>query len=358
MAWARRERSGRWSGYYRHKGEEHAVQGTFAKKQDAIDAADSEKSAKARNVWIDPSASVTVAEWAETWLPSKVDLRASSRDRLRGVLSTHVLPAFGDYPLETVSNSAVRAWVAIMTPPTARKSYNALNQMMRAALADRKISFNPCADVPLPSVETNEQRFLTGDEVTLLADCIEPRFRALVLVAAYGGLRFGELAGLRRRRVDGLRGRVNVAETLSDVGGVLSLGKPKTKRSTRTVPLPRSIVRELDAHLSNYTAPEADAFVFTGPTGVLLRRSAFRRYWWHPAVARAGLEGLRFHDLRHTFVALWVAAGANVKEVSVRAGHSSVAFTLDRYGHLYEDQSDTLAERLDDLLMKTAGKGS
>ena len=102
--------------------------------------------------------------------------------------------------------------------------------------------------------------------------------------------------------------------------------------------------------MSRYTEPGADAFVFTGPTGVLLRRSAFRRYWWQPAVARAGPEGLRFHDLRHTFVALWVAAGANVKEVSVRAGHSSVAFTLDRYGHLYEDQSDALAERLDDLL--------
>jgi integrase len=63
-----------------------------------------------------------------------------------------------------------------------------------------------------------------------------------------------------------------------------------------------------------------------------------------------GLDGLKVYELRHTFVALWVDAGAGVKEVSVRAGHSSVAFTLDHYGHLYEDQSDALADRLDDLL--------
>jgi len=69
-----------------------------------------------------------------------------------------------------------------------------------------------------------------------------------------------------------------------------------------------------------------------------------------PAVRAVGLEGLRFHDLRHTFVSLWIAAGADPKEVSVRAGHSSVAFTLDRYGHLYEDADDAVSDRLDALL--------
>jgi integrase len=59
---------------------------------------------------------------------------------------------------------------------------------------------------------------------------------------------------------------------------------------------------------------------------------------------------LKFHELRHTFVALWIAAGANPKEISVRAGHSSVAFTLDRYGHLYEDAEDQIPDRLDALL--------
>jgi integrase len=89
---------------------------------------------------------------------------------------------------------------------------------------------------------------------------------------------------------------------------------------------------------------------FTNTKGGALRRAGFRRNWWQPAVEKAGLAPLSFHELRHTFVSLWVAAGANVKEVSMRAGHSSVAFTLDRYGHLYQDQDDAIADRLDDLL--------
>jgi integrase len=103
---------------------------------------------------------------------------------------------------------------------------------------------------------------------------IHPRYRALVVVGAYGGLRIGELAGLRRARVDLLRG-----------------GGPLQVRS-------------------------------------------FRARFWVPATRAAGVNGLRIHDLRHTAVALWIAAGATPKEVAVRAGHTSVSFTLDRYGHL------------------------
>jgi integrase len=171
-----------------------------------------------------------------------------------------------------------------------------------------------------------------------------------VLLAVYGGLRFGELAGLRRARVDVLRGRVTIAETLVEANGQLSFGPPKTKRSRRTVPLPRRIVADLERHLSLYVGPSADALVFTGSKGAPLRRAGFRRCYWLPAIAGAGLETIRVHDLRHTFVALWIRAGANPKEVSVRAGHSSVAFTLDRYGHLYEDAEEAVPDRLDALL--------
>lgn len=356
MAQIRKLPSGRWQGRYCDAtGKVHTV-GTFVRRDDAKDAAEQEERKIPRNEWTNPALRrTTLDEWAPRWLATKSDLRKSSRARLEGILSTHVLEAFGDRQLSSIGNAEVREWVtglvaAGSSPATARKAYSALNQMMRAAVADRRITLNPCQDVPLPSASVNEQRFLSRDEVALLADCIDSRFRALVLVASYGGLRFGELAGLRRKRVDVLRGRLRVQETLSDVNGQLTFGEPKTKRSRRTVPLPRSIMRELESHLGQYPGPEADALVFTGHKGAALRRSGFRRLWWQPATEAAGLKGLKVHELRHTFVALWVAAGANVKEVSVRAGHSSVAFTLDNYGHLYEDRSDALAERLDDLL--------
>jgi len=109
-------------------------------------------------------------------------------------------------------------------------------------------------------------------------------------------------------------------------------------------------MRELESHLEQYAENSPESLVFSGPKGGPLHRAGFRRSWWKPAVLAVGLSGLKFHELRHTFVALWIAAGANPKEVSVRAGHSSVAFTLDRYGHLYEDLQDEIPDRLDTLL--------
>ncbi len=356
MAWARKLPSGRYQALYRDPSARVRTTGTFRRKGDAQVAGEEQESKLRRGVWLDPELQrVTVEDWAAVWLASKVDLRPSSRARLEGILRAHVLPGFGNLRLVEVSNAAVRTWLATTvergaSPATARKCHNALSQMMRAAVSDRRIAFNPCLDVPLPAEDTHEQRFLSAAEVATLAACIDQRFKALVLLGAYGGLRFGELAGLRRGRVDLLRGRVNVTETLTDVNGRLAFGPPKTKRSRRTVPLPRRIVRELENHFECYVGPEADALAFTGHKGAPLRRAGFRRLWWQPAVAEAGLEPFKFHELRHSFVALWVDAGANVKEVSVRAGHSSVAFTLDRYGHLYEDRSDALADSLDALL--------
>jgi integrase len=123
--------------------------------------------------------------------------------------------------------------------------------------------------VPLPKVEREEMRFLTPAEVATLADAIQPRYRALVLVGAYGGLRIGELAGLRRSRVDLRRGTVTVAEIVVEVRGVLHIGPPKPRASRRTVGLPRFVVEELAAHLAG--PGDSDAFVFTAPQGGPLR---------------------------------------------------------------------------------------
>jgi hypothetical protein len=128
---------------------------------------------------------------------------------------------------------------------------------------------------------------------------------------------------------------------------VLHIGPPKTRASRRTVGLPRFVAEELAAHLAD--ADDLDAFVFTAPQGGPLRVTGFRARVWRRATRAAGLDGLRIHDLRHTAVALWIAAGANPKEVSARAGHASVRFTLDRYGHLYPEADTALRDRLDAL---------
>ena len=159
-----------------------------------------------------------------------------------------------------------------------------------------------------------------------------------------------------RRHVDLLRGTVEVVEIVTEVGGVIHVGPPKTRASRRRVVLPRQVVAALDAHLREFTGPSADAWVFAGPDGGVLRRTHFRsRAWTRATAARAA--GVRVHDLRHTAISLWIDAGANVKDVSVRAGHTSAAFTLDRYGHRYSSADEALARRLDDVFVGPARDG-
>jgi len=176
---------------------------------------------------------------------------------------------------------------------------------------------------------------------------LSPPDRTLVLVAVSTGLRWGELAGLKRHRLDLLRRRLDVVETLVEVSGRVSFGQPKTLRSVRTVSLPRQAVDALAKHLVGH----AGELVFTSPEGAPLRRHNFHRRVWEPAVRAAGLTPApRFHDLRHTHVALLIAGGAPMKAISERLGHSSIVITMDRYGHLQPDVDDALIRALENRL--------
>ena len=165
-------------------------------------------------------------------------------------------------------------------------------------------------------------------QVAALAEAIDPRYRALVLVAAYGGLRWGELVGLRVRRVDLLHGRVTVAEQVAEVNGRLIPGPPKTEAGRRTVTLPAVAAVALAEHLAEFAEPGPEGLVFPAPEGGYLRRSNFSRRSWRPATRAAGVEGLRFHDLRHSAATLALAAGANTRELMERMGHTSPAVAL------------------------------
>ena len=164
-------------------------------------------------------------------------------------------------------------------------------------------------------------RFLNPAEIAALADTINPRYRALVLTAAYTGLRAGECAGLKLTRLNLLRRQLTVAETLSDVRGHLRFSPPKTNAARRTVTLPASLCDELARHIGEY--PTED-LVFTAAEGGPIRWSNFRRRSWQPATEAVGLDGLRFHDLRHTHAALLIAAGEHPKVIQARLGHASI----------------------------------
>ena len=136
-----------------------------------------------------------------------------------------------------------------------------------------------------------------------------------------------------------------MVQSVIEVNGAIVVNPPKTRAGRRRVPMPRVVTTELAA--STNPDPSADSWVVPAPEGGALRVPVFRRRFWTPAVARAGFAGLRIHDLRHTAVALSIAAGASPNEIAARAGHRSVVTVLDRYGHLLPDRRDDVTDELD-----------
>ncbi|MGH2659347.1 MAG: tyrosine-type recombinase/integrase, partial [Actinomycetota bacterium] len=201
--------------------------------------------------------------------------------------------------------------------------------------------------VRLPRARRREIHFLSAAEVTALAEATVSPYDTLIYLLAYGGLRWGEAAALRRSRCHLTRSRIEVSESLAEVAGRLYFGPTKTYRR-RTVVLPGFLREMLAAHLARHVERTPEALVFTDSVGGPLRNANFRQRMWQPAVAAACLpEGLRIHDLRHTCAALLIARGAHPKAIQAHLGHSSIQVTLDIYGHLFPDEMDRLAEQLD-----------
>ena len=219
----------------------HERSKSFDRKADAERWLAEIEHAKARGLWTDPRLGrVRFADWLTAWWSTTTNLRPTTRDRDETLLRLHALPRFGDMPLAAISQLEVRAWVAELSakglaPATVVKAYQLLGKVLAAAVDAGYLAQTPCRNVPLPKIEREEMRFLTPTEIDHLAKVIHPRYRALVVVGAYGGLRIGELAGLRRARVDLLRGAVTVAEIVTEVKGRLFIGPPKTRAGRRTV---------------------------------------------------------------------------------------------------------------------------
>jgi integrase len=313
MAHIRKKGTGQWQVRYRDpSGTERAR--NYRRKADAEKFLVTVEADKLRGMWTDPRlGKITVSEWLPTWQASRVHLRPSTRVGTESLLRNHVLPYFGVRRLGSVTPTEVQGFVAHLeerglAASTIRQAYLLVAGLFSSALESDLIARTPCRGIKLPPSSRTEMRFLNAEQVTDVAGAIDDQYRALVLTAAYTGCRFGELAGLRVRRLDLLRRSLTVAETLSDVRGQVALAPPKTAAARRQVALPRFLSEELARHLAQWP-PGADGFVFSAPEGGPLRRTNFRRRTWLPAVRASVGEPFRFHDLRHTHAAMLIAQG-------------------------------------------------
>lgn len=325
---------------------------TFATRAAADDFAVETEAAKLKGDYRDPHVGrETLREYyEERWLPAaEHQLKPSTYYLMVGVWKQLVVRALGNRRLASITQGDMRGFVqATLKKVSIYRTETALRlvkSILRSAVEDGLLARSPAERVKAPKRPPHENRYLTHDEVARLVEEMPSRWKAFVLVAAYGGLRFGEIAGLRVHRIDFLRKVVRIEEAIVEVKGYHHRGSTKSGKS-RVVTLPGFVIEAISEHLSALPAgPEG--LVFTDVRGGPVRRRTFYRAF-HEAIQRAGFAPLRFQDLRHTSAAFAIAEGAHPKTIQLRLGHHSAAFTLDVYGGLFEGLDSELAERLEE----------
>jgi integrase len=288
----------------------------------------------------------TFGEFLNAWRSRyRQKVRRSTYDRVSHAL--HHLEPFESIRLDKLTTGDVEDHflsVAAKAPRQAQIGLQTFLKVLKNASA-RGHRINPALfDLKPPKTETTEMRFLSWAEAELLASYTADRYGNLVQLAALTGLRQGELFALRDANLD------LEARTITVTNGVYrgELVPLKTAASRRRVDLSQQAVTILKKQLLA-RKPNALGLVFPSPDGKLIDANNFRHRVFKPARNRAGLSDLRFHDLRHTYAALMVAAGAHAKYLQAQMGHSSIKVTLDRYGHLYPDANRAVLSALDAL---------
>ena len=359
----RHGKGGRWRAHYRTPDGRQRNR-IFDRKVDAERYLTTVEGSKLVGSYVDPGAAkVTVGEWSQRWLAGQAHLKPSTLERYAGILREHIEPKWGRVQLADVSHSAVQTWVTTLArssaPATVRKVHRVLSLVLALAVKDGRLARNPAQGVNLPRVVTEERRYLTHEQVELLARaCASPAdpskhrrrderetdaYRLVVLFLAYTGARFGELAALRVGRLDFLRRRVAIVESVTLVNGVQTWGTPKG-HERRDVPIPPFLIDELAGLVAGRGR---DELVFPGVRGGgPLRAPVFRRATFDRAAASIGVPGLHPHELRHSAASLAIASGADVKVVQTMLGHASAAMTLDQYGHLFGDRLDEVSDAM------------
>ncbi|MGO1320424.1 MAG: tyrosine-type recombinase/integrase [Galactobacter sp.] len=260
-----------------------------------------------------------------------------------------IAPRWEHEQVRTVTRSAISAWLPTLRtgdgePISAsyeRQTLATLRQLLDIAIDERAIDRNPAAKTPTRRIPASQRRVLTVAQADAIVAAMAPH-GLMVRVLLHTGLRRGEVAGLKVEDLDTRRKRLRVRRDIDDLGA-----EDETKNHThRDVPIRGALLDDLKEAARGRPR---DEYLFPSPKGGAWTTSMWRRRW-KAARTAIGLADLDTHELRHTAVSWAIHAGANVKDIQRMVGHSSAALTLDTYGHLWDDNLDTVAERLDTFI--------
>ena len=289
--------------------------------------------------------------YARAWLHNHPKMGPRYRETCERNLRLHLVP-LQDVPLRALTPAVVREWYASAQRGSGGRTsimqaYRFLRAVMSTAVRDGAIVKNPCQITGAGSDRAKERPVATPAEVVALVAAITPRYRAAVLLAAWCGLRRGEVLGLRLADVDLTAGTVTVrrnrVELLENNRAAFD-AEPKTDAGKRTVVIPPHVMPVLADHMATWAGSDR---VFVGRDGRPMRGDAIRQAF-DRARRKAGMPGFRFHDLRHTGQTLAAATGATVRDLMRRLGHASPVASY-RYLHAVDGRDAEIATALSAL---------
>jgi integrase len=339
--------SGRYQARYWHLGRQISAGTAFPTKAAARAWLSSVETDMDRGDHIDPAlGAVRFERYAWGWLEDR-SLRPRTRETYASQLR-HILDRFEGVELRAIAPTDARAWHGQLvrsglSVTTSAKVYRLFRTIMATAVDDGLLRSNPVSIKGAAVERSVERPLLDWHDVERLADAVDRRFHAFVWTAATSGLRFGELTGLDRSRVDIVAGTIRVDRALGFVVGKgPTFGPPKSAAAHRVVAVPPQTTRLLVDHLAEFVEDRPDALVFTSTKGSPLLNRYFAPVWQR-AKRDAGVAAhVRFHDLRHLAGTTAASAGASLREVMARMGHSSSDAAL-RYLKVAERRDQEIA---------------
>ncbi|XP_068917853.1 putative prophage phiRv2 integrase [Tenebrio molitor] len=323
---------------YRKPDRRQAAKKGFTTKRDAQLFAATVEVDKSQGTYIDPTAGrTTITELGQDWLDGLVHTKPQTKLVYDGAFRNQITPQFGDMAVAAVTTPMIRTWVARLTkqykPPTVRRAFRVLSSILDLAVDSRMIVANPARAVRgLPRVGRRKNAYLTYEQVETAA-ANAGTYRLPIYLAAYCGLRWGEIAALNKDDIDPT-GHIRIRHTLTQRGH-LSTPKNGQERTVGTPKFLRPLLAEVALSSSGRLFPDMQ-----------MPRSGWG--WFRAMKDASGLSAeLTFHDLRSSAASFAVASGADVKVVQNMLGHASAAMTLDTYADLWPTRVDEVAARID-----------
>jgi integrase len=292
---------------------------------------------------------MTVAQWLAHYIEHLTGLRKSTLYDYRAFARNDIGPTLGNLPLTALSRDDIAVWMKDMAArggsgKTVANKHGFLSSALNAAVRDGRIPSNPAAGQRPPVSERQDMVCLSREEFTRLLEASTKPWRPLVEFLVASGCRWGEATALRPSDVDREEATVRITRAWNRTyaTGGYELGPPKTKRSVRTINVPKSVLDKLD-----YTGD----FLFTNRAGGPVRGNGFHDRVWQPAVTRAKLDPRpRVHDLRHTCASWMVLAGVPLPVVQQHLGHESITTTVNLYSHVDRRSMRAAAEAIGQVL--------